>query len=67
MSIQNENAAAPDIVWGAEAIAPYLGKTTRGAFHAMERGRIPGAAKIGGRWGLNLRLFYAAFAEKAAA
>jgi hypothetical protein len=57
-----------EIVWGAEAIAPHLGRTVKGAYGALESGRVPGAKKIAGKWALNLRVFHAAFAaaEKAA-
>jgi hypothetical protein len=61
MTTQNQTAAAPDIVWGAEAIAPHLGRTVKGAFGALESGKVPGARKIAGRWALNLRVYFAAF------
>jgi len=52
------------IVWGAEAIAPYLGRSTKGAFGALEGGKVPGAKKIAGRWALNLRVFNEAFEKE---
>jgi hypothetical protein len=58
-------AVADEIVWGAENIAPYLGRTTRGAFGALEGGKVPGAKKIAGRWALNLRVLNAAFEGEA--
>ena len=64
MSTPSENAAAaanPMIIWGAEAIGPHLGRTTKGAFNALESGRVPGAKKIAGRWALNLSVYHAAF------
>lgn len=57
--------ATDTIVWGAEAIAPYLGRTTKGAFGALESGKVPGAKKIAGRWGLNLKVFLASFENQA--
>jgi hypothetical protein len=55
----------PDqIVWGAEAIAPYLGRSVKGAFGALESGKVPGAKKIAGRWALNLRVFFEAFEKE---
>jgi hypothetical protein len=64
MSIRAETT--PDeIVHGANAIAPYLGRTVKGAFGALESGKVPGAKKIAGRWALNLQVYFAAF-EKAA-
>jgi hypothetical protein len=57
--------ASPHIVWGAEAIAPHIGRTVKGAFGALESGKVPGARKIAGRWALNLQVYFAAF-EKAA-
>jgi hypothetical protein len=62
---QNQTAAAPHIVWGANAIAPHLGRTVKGAFGALESGKVPGAKKIAGRWALNLQVYFAAF-EKVA-
>jgi len=44
-------------VWGAAAIAPIIGRTEKGAFHALESGRVPGAKKVAGRWGLHLPTF----------
>jgi hypothetical protein len=63
MSVQIESAtpALDTIVWGAEAIAPHIGRTVRGAYHALESGDVPGAKKIAGRWALNVRAFHAAF------
>jgi hypothetical protein len=64
MSTPSENAATaanPAIVWGAAAIAPHLGRTTKGAFNALESGRVPGAKKIAGRWALNLTVYHSAF------
>jgi hypothetical protein len=55
-----------DIVWGAAKIAPYLGRTEKGAFSALESGRVPGAKKIAGRWALNVRVFRASFETAAA-
>ena len=64
MSTQNENAAS-EIVWGAPAIAAYLKRTEKAVYHALERRQIPGAAKIGGKWALDPRVFRAAFAATA--
>ena len=55
------------IVHGAEAIAPHLGRTVKGAYGALESGRVPGARKIAGKWALNLRVYHAAFEANAAA
>jgi hypothetical protein len=60
-------AVDPMIVWGAEAIGPHLGRSTKGAFNALESGRVPGAKKIAGRWALNLRVYHAAFETNTAA
>jgi hypothetical protein len=62
VSIQAETTAAmPDIIWGAAAIAPIIGRSEKGAFGALESGKVPGAKKIAGRWALNLSVFLAAF------
>lgn len=42
---------------GAKAIAEYLGCSVNSAFHQLERGLVPGAAKQGGAWLLDTRLF----------
>ena len=56
-------AADAEFVWGAVAIAPYIGRTEKGAFHALESGKVPGAKKVAGRWGLHLPTFRASFAS----
>ena len=60
---QNQTAT---LVWGAAAIAPHLGRSVKGAFGALESGKVPGAKKIAGRWALNLRVYHAAFESAAA-
>jgi hypothetical protein len=56
------NETTPDnIVHGAEAIAPHLGRTVKGTYGALESGRVPGARKIAGKWALNLRVYHASF------
>lgn len=67
MSNQTENTtpALDTIVWGADAIAPHLGRTVKGAYCALEAGRVPGAKKIAGRWALNLRILHATFEQVA--
>lgn len=61
MSIVQSESTDPKIIWGADAIAPYLGRTVKGAYSVLETGRIPGAKKIAGKWALNLRVYHAAF------
>ena len=51
-------AAAPDIIWGAAAIAPHLGRSVKGAFGALESGKVPGAKKIAGRWALESSVYH---------
>ena len=63
---QHASVAAPDFVWGAVAIAPIIGRTEKGAFHALESGRVPGAKKVAGRWGLHLPTFMKHFEPVAA-
>ena len=60
-------AVDPMIVWGAAAIAPHIGRTTKGAFNALESGRVHGGKKIAGRWALNLRVYHASFESRVAA
>jgi hypothetical protein len=63
MSNQAKNATSShdEIVWGADAIAPHLGRSVKGAYGALESGRVPGAKKIAGRWALSLRVYHASF------
>lgn len=50
-----------DIVWGAKAIGDVIGRSEKATFAALERGQVPGARKVAGRWGLHLKIFAAAF------
>jgi hypothetical protein len=50
------------IVWGARDIAATIGRTERATFHMLERGQVPGARKIAGRWCLDPEVFFATFA-----
>ncbi|PAP94503.1 hypothetical protein [Mesorhizobium wenxiniae] len=38
-----------ELVWGAEAISVFIGRTQRATFHMLEKGELP-ARKVGGRW-----------------
>jgi hypothetical protein len=40
----------PRIVWGVPAIAKAINRTERATYHMVERGTLPGARKVGGRW-----------------
>jgi hypothetical protein len=58
-------STSPDeFVYGAEAIAKVIGRTTSGTFWLLKYGQdqIPGARKVGGRWALHLPTYRAAFA-----
>ncbi|KRR09977.1 hypothetical protein CQ12_06075 [Bradyrhizobium jicamae] len=55
------------IVWGAKAIAEVIDRPVKATFAALEAGKIPGAKKVAGRWGLDPRVFFAAFENAAAA
>jgi hypothetical protein len=58
MSIQAESTS--DILWGCEAIAAAIGRSTRATFHLLENGQLP-AKKIGGRWCVSRRALLAIF------
>jgi hypothetical protein len=60
-SIMSVESTEPKIIYGAENIAPYIGKVGRAAFHALRTGKVPGARKIGGTWALRLDTYYRAF------
>jgi hypothetical protein len=66
MTTNQNQTTAPEIVWGAAAISSHIGRSTKGAFSALESGKVPGAKKIAGRWALNLRVYHAAFEAVAA-
>jgi hypothetical protein len=54
------------IIWGCAAIAGAIGRSEKATFHALQQGKIPGARKIAGRWGLDFSVFVAAFDVAAA-
>ena len=64
--INPADVTSDQVIWGARKIAPHLGRSEKGAFHALESGRVPGARKVAGRWALNLRVFRASFESVAA-
>jgi hypothetical protein len=39
----------PDILWGVEAIAGYIGKNVRQTYSLLQHGMIP-AMKVGTQW-----------------
>ena len=53
-----------DFVWGAREIAKFIGRSEKAAFWMLERGQVPGAKKIAGRWALSIKVFAAAFEDK---
>ena len=57
---------AANMLWGAAAIAAFLGKTPRATFHLLERGQVPGAVKFGGQWALAVDVFRRRIEESAA-
>lgn len=59
--------AETKIIWGCAAIAKAIGRSEKATFHALQDGKIPGARKIAGRWGLDFNVFIAAFAREAVA
>jgi hypothetical protein len=56
---------AIDLVWGAEAIANVIGRTTRATFYMLDNGELP-AKKVGGRWVAERSKLIAFFMETAA-
>ncbi|MEY9184891.1 hypothetical protein [Bradyrhizobium sp. USDA 313] len=58
MSISNHQ---DEIVWGAAAIAPIIGRSGKSVFRALQSGRVPGATNVAGRWGLHIPTFLANF------
>ena len=63
-TIKNTETALPaheQIVWGAKAIAKYLGRSEKATWAALEQKKVPGARKVAGRWALSLKVFFATF------
>jgi hypothetical protein len=60
-------AAQPRIAWGVPAIARAIGRKPKAVYHSLETGALPGAAKIGGTWALDLDRFFATFGKTEAA
>jgi hypothetical protein len=48
-------------VWGAKEIGVAINRSERATFHMLEKGQVPGAKKIAGRWCLDPDVFFAAF------
>ncbi|WFU21913.1 DNA-binding protein [Bradyrhizobium sp. CB1717] len=63
--MQIPHDASPQIIWGARAIGELIGRSEKSTFAALEAGKLPGAKKVAGRWGLNPRIFFAAFENAA--
>jgi len=45
----SENEGALELIWGADAIAKLIGRSTRATFYMLDNGELP-AKKVGGRW-----------------
>jgi len=39
----------PGVLWGAKAIADYIGRSPRQVYHLLETGKLP-AQRLGQRW-----------------
>lgn len=52
-------------IWGAENMAPVIGRTERQVFHMLNAGLLP-AKKVGGRWVSTRRKLLAAILGEAA-
>ncbi|MGY3615947.1 DNA-binding protein [Bradyrhizobium sp. USDA 10063] len=63
MSVQQSEipTAGEQIVWGAAAIAKVIGHTETATFAMLERGKLPGARKVGRRWAFNPKIFFTSF------
>jgi hypothetical protein len=55
-----------NLIWGAAAIAAFLGKTERATYHMLELQQIPGAVKVGNQWTLAVDVFRRKIEEAAA-
>jgi hypothetical protein len=57
--VRIENEDAPDLVWGASAIAKVIGRSERSTFHLLSNELLP-AKRVGGRWCASRRKLLAA-------
>ena len=46
---ETDRPLADDILWGADAIARYIGRSRRQTFHMLQTGLLP-ARKVGDQW-----------------
>jgi len=54
-----------DLLWGAEEIAKFIGRSRRSVFDMLEKGVLP-AKKVNGRWVVERSKLIAFFLETAA-
>ncbi|MCA1403720.1 DNA-binding protein [Ensifer sp. IC3342] len=54
-----------ELIWGAEAIAKIIGRSTRATFYMLDNGELP-AKKVGGRWVAERSKLLSFFLEPAA-
>lgn len=54
-----------ELIWGAEAIAKFIGRSTRATFYMLDNDELP-AKKVGGRWVAERSKLVAFFMETAA-
>jgi|GraSoiStandDraft_4_1057263.scaffolds.fasta_scaffold2115641_2 hypothetical protein len=54
-----DEATAPDLIWGAAAIARAIGQTERATYHLLANELLP-AKRVGGRWVASRRKLLAA-------
>ena len=47
----------PEIAWGAAAIGKVLNQTERQTYYMLEKGQVPGARKVAGKWALSIPIF----------
>lgn len=50
-----------DLLWGIDEIGREIRRNRRQAHHLLERGELPGAKKIGGRWCIPRAALHAVF------
>lgn len=55
------------LIWGVEDIADEIGRDRRQVYHLLNRGALPGAKKVGGRWVIAKARLWKIFNDEAAA
>lgn len=62
MTKLDDNEGALELIWGADAIAKVIGRTTRATFDMLDGGHLP-ARKVNGRWVIERSILVSFFTD----